>query len=122
MSMTAEPKLESELAYCAGRPVYFTDHCLERFRDRVFSGLPEEAAAQRLMECLADCRLSRTPPAWVNGTPRPFYLISRGGRLVFPACLSGQDGHALLAITCLSKADAEPDRITRKLREAGLVP
>lgn len=108
--------------------VLLTPHALDRFRKRVMQGKDGKGpSVERIVEMAKDnirnAQLRDRPPTWVNGTPRPQYLVVGNGHLVFPITQVADDTpgfHA--AVTCLHRGDAEPDRLARLMREAGIAP
>ncbi|HEY2636856.1 MAG TPA: hypothetical protein VGI54_05660 [Solirubrobacteraceae bacterium] len=84
------------------REIVPTPHCLQRFRRRrpvhAPGGTPVE---EELLAVLADCDVSRWPPAWaVSDRPATWWATSDG--LAFPLAPASPPGR-WLAVTCLRR-------------------
>lgn len=101
-----------------GMTVILSDHCLDQISERVFGGIVSDRVVEQAREYVKRAKRTSTPPSWVNGTPRDLYLVSGGGRVVFPLAPVAET--KMLAVTCLHRDHCEPDLITRRMQEAGL--
>jgi len=106
-----------------GIDVMFSDHCLTQLLNHTFDG---RASVKVVLDSARDyVRRSRITgfedkPAWVNGSARERYLVSAGGKIVFPLADLSDDGRRVIAVSALQHDRCKADLITRRLAEAGL--
>ena len=106
-----------------GMDVLLSDHCLTQILNYTFDG---KASEKVVLDSARDyVRRSWVAglddkPAWVNGSARDRYLVSAGGKLVFPLADISPDGRRVIAVSALQEDRCEADVITRRLAEAGL--
>jgi hypothetical protein len=103
--------------------VRFSDHAVQRFRERVRPGLGSESAAEQISLITEHGEVTVGPPSWADRATSFLYLVV--GDVCFPLDADKRDREVLVATTCIVRGKPRKKRracaVRKRRRNARLM-